>query len=226
MGQRSTAALHPSHSKQKQSSRARAQRCCRASSLPLLIPSRWGSRAEPCRPDPNISALSSQSRSTGLLRNMLPTPAEPAAPSLPSHCTALHAAGQPKSKQPWMPDRSSPVTVNKPAKPAKHNVQWGFSSQLHCKLQTNCLPIISVVPFYIPASQVPLRLCLSRSPTDAHTCLLPRALGWPHTFLMPGLTLPSLLSSFPALAVLTHPSLPAPASIINVPFTLPGYVLT
>lgn len=223
MGQRSTAAPHPSHSKPF---RARAQRCCRASSLTLTTPSTRGSRAEPCRPEPNISALSSQSSSTGLLRNMLPTPAEPAAPSLPSHCPALRAAGQPKSKQPWMPDHSSPVTVNKPAKPAQHNVRWGFSSQLHCKLQTNCLPIISVVPFYISASQVPLRLWLSRSPTDAHTCLLPRGLGWPLSFLMPGLILPSLLSSFPALAVLTQPSLPAPAGIINVPFTLPGYLLT
>lgn len=158
-------------------------------------------------------------RSTGLLRNVLPTPAEPAAPSLPSHCTALRAAGQPKSRQPRMPDHSSPVTVNKPVKPAQHNVQWGFSSQLHYKLQTNCLPIISVVPFYISASQVPPRLCLSGSPTDAHMCLLPRGLRWPHSLLMPGLTLPSLLSSFPALAVLNHPSLPAPASIVNVPFT-------
>lgn len=158
---------------------------------------------------------------------MLPTPAEPAAPSLPSHCTALRAAGQLKSRQPRMPDHSSPVTVNKPVKPAQHNVQWGFSSQLHYKLQTNCLPIISVVPFYISASQVPPRLCLSGSPTDAHMCLLPRdSDGHTHSLCLASPCQASCPPSLPSLCSITPVCQHLPASLMCHSPLLPGYVLT
>ena len=37
----------------------------------------------------------------------------------------------------WMLDHSYLATANKAMMPAQYNVRWGFSSQLHCKLQTN-----------------------------------------------------------------------------------------
>ena len=37
----------------------------------------------------------------------------------------------------WLLDHSYLATANKAMTPAQHNVRRGFSSQLHCKLQTN-----------------------------------------------------------------------------------------
>lgn len=108
-------------------------------------------------------------------------------------------------------------------KPAQYNVRRGFSSQLHWKLQTNffaCYLSGSLLHSCFPCAT---SFSLAVPQLISHRCLhVPFAKGTLLATLVPyarsPLAKPFVFLRCPHCAH-SHPSLPAPARIVNMPFT-------